>query len=184
MDTGMREYIRKVKDGDIQAFNRVVVFFQQRLRMFVAGILLDKARVDDVAQEIFITAYNKIDLFDNRKPFYPWLCGIARNVIYNENRKFMNRSKAEGALVEFQLAENETEAGIKFISDLSVFLEECLNALPGNIRRIVDAFYDRNLTSAEIAGEVRRKASDIRIILMRTRIKLKECVQARVEANR
>ena len=64
----IREAITKVIEGDINAFNVVVKAYQARIRMYAAGLLWDKPQVDDAAQEIFITAYKKIDLYDPEQP--------------------------------------------------------------------------------------------------------------------
>lgn len=56
-------------------------------------ILGDKAEADDVAQEVFIQAYMKLDQFDAERPLRPWLLGIVTNLSRNRWRT-INRYKA------------------------------------------------------------------------------------------
>ena len=41
---------------------------------------VEPAAVDDVIQEVFLTAYRRFDTYDPERPFPPWLFGIALNV--------------------------------------------------------------------------------------------------------
>ena len=83
------------------------------LRGFVRSLGVDPLWVDDVAQEAFIVAYNRLDEFDQSRDFGAWLRGIARNLVINERRKDARRKRI--------LSDNLTEV---LIASSSVSEEE------------------------------------------------------------
>ena len=88
----VRHLIAAVRNGDREAFRPLLVEYQARLRLLLRAILYDHTQVDDVAQETFVTAYLRLDTYDDtRAEFYVWLKGIARHLAANANRKSRTR---------------------------------------------------------------------------------------------
>ncbi|MFC1479545.1 RNA polymerase sigma factor [Planctomycetota bacterium] len=175
--SNIKEAITKVIEGDINAFNVIVKAYQTRIRMYAAGLLWDKLQVDDTAQEIFITAYKKIDLYDPEQPFYPWLKGIAYNIIRNANRKFERHQKTIDRFLEFRECTKETvREAHSYIEGLLSYLRECLSDIPETLAAILTEYYMQSRTAEEIAHVQEKPASSIRVMLMRGRERLKECV--------
>src|SRR5262249_46754306 len=71
--------IREVIAGNIDAFEAIVLEYGDMVRTFFASHIHDPAAIDDLAQESFITAYEKLDTFDTNGNMSHWLRGIARN---------------------------------------------------------------------------------------------------------
>ena len=108
MSVDIRAIVQQVQEGDREAFTEIIREYQARLRMLMRVLLWDPSAVDDVTQEVFVTAYVRIDTYDpTQGEFYGWLKGIARNLAINENRKRKRRSEsAEDYLAEIK-AEQE-----------------------------------------------------------------------------
>ena len=173
----IKEAIAKVIEGDINSFNVVVKAYQTRIRMYAAGLLWDKPQVDDTAQEIFITAYKKIDLYDPEQPFYPWLKGIAYNIIRNANRKFQRTQKIRDRFLEFRECTKDTvREAHSYIEGLLAYLKECLSDIPDALAMLLTEHYINSRTASEIAEIQAKSASSIRVMLMRGRERLKECI--------
>ncbi len=47
----------------------------------------DSERAADLTQEVFVTAYDRIDTYDGEGSFYAWLYGIARNLCIRSNAR-------------------------------------------------------------------------------------------------
>jgi RNA polymerase sigma-70 factor (ECF subfamily) len=47
----------------------------------------DKAAAEDIVQDTFVVALEKLSGFDGRSSLHTWLCGIAKNKIRNHRRK-------------------------------------------------------------------------------------------------
>ncbi|MGZ5252643.1 MAG: sigma-70 family RNA polymerase sigma factor, partial [Caldimonas sp.] len=71
--------IERVKQGDVKAFEMLVVKYQRRIERLVGRMVRDVDLVPDIAQETFIRAYRAIPQFRGDSAFYTWLYRIAVN---------------------------------------------------------------------------------------------------------
>ena len=71
--------IEAAKKGNKNAFNILVLKYQQRILKLIARYIKDPNESLDVAQEIFIKAYRGLDNFKKKSSFYTWLYRIAIN---------------------------------------------------------------------------------------------------------
>lgn len=74
--------VEKVRAGDQQAFNLLVIRYQNK----VAGVVskyVPYADIADVTQEVFIKAYRSLHSFRGESSFYTWLFRVASNISKN-----------------------------------------------------------------------------------------------------
>ncbi|SBT11807.1 RNA polymerase sigma factor RpoE [Vibrio celticus] len=75
--------IERVQSGDKQAFNLLVVKYQNKVCNLISRYVNNSGDVPDVAQEAFIKAYRAIPNFRGESAFYTWLYRIAVNTAKN-----------------------------------------------------------------------------------------------------
>lgn len=71
--------VERVKQGDVKAFEMLVVKYQRRIERLIGRMVRDSDLVFDIAQETFIRAYRAIPNFRGESAFYTWLYRIAVN---------------------------------------------------------------------------------------------------------
>ena len=71
--------VERVKRGDVQAFEMLVVKYQRRIERLIGRMVRDVDLVQDIAQETFIRAYRALPQFRGDSAFYTWLYRIAVN---------------------------------------------------------------------------------------------------------
>jgi RNA polymerase sigma-70 factor (ECF subfamily) len=82
------EIINRVKRGETNAFETLIHRHEKRVFVFTGNLLKTPHRVEDLVQEIFLTAFKKIHSFDPELGnFSTWLIRIARNKCQNEIKK-------------------------------------------------------------------------------------------------
>ena len=85
------EIIARVKAGLTNEFEHLVRWYQGPLFRIVAN-LADRAAVEDIVQDVLLTAFSQIHRFDPRRgSFRTWLYRIARNRALNARRKKRER---------------------------------------------------------------------------------------------
>jgi RNA polymerase sigma-70 factor (ECF subfamily) len=95
----------RARQGDRDAFGRLVRRHQRRVYGAVLHILGNHADADDATQEAFVRAYRGLGVFDGRADFFTWLYRIAVNTALNALRSgkrgaaLQQRSGAEAAHV-------------------------------------------------------------------------------------
>tara|TARA_R110002096_G_scaffold249804_2_gene442196 strand:+ start:618 stop:1160 length:543 start_codon:yes stop_codon:yes gene_type:complete len=156
------------------------------LRGFVRALGVDPLWVDDVAQEAFIVAYNRLDEFDRERDFGPWLRGIARNLVINERRKNARRKRIisdnlTDVLVSTSSVaeEEEQELGDSGLAKLKA-LKECLATLPEKSLQMMKSRYEDDLSAQDIAEQFGMKPPAVRKALERVRTSLRNCMEERI----
>ncbi len=84
------ELIERVKLGDKSSFSSLVIRHQRGLLRLGLRFVKDLDQAEDIVQEAFIKAYEKLSTFEGRSSFKSWLYQIALNTARNrlrENRR-------------------------------------------------------------------------------------------------
>jgi RNA polymerase sigma-70 factor (ECF subfamily) len=86
------ELVSEVKGGNRKSFSELVSRHQRALLRVSLRFTKEQASAEDIVQESFIKAYQKIHLFEGRSSFKSWLFQIALNTARNRYRERSNRS--------------------------------------------------------------------------------------------
>lgn len=71
--------VRRTLDGDLNAFESLVIKYERRILQFVNNVLHDRAESEDVTQEAFLQAFRCLDSYRFEAAFSTWLHRIALN---------------------------------------------------------------------------------------------------------
>lgn len=82
-----KELLAKAKNGDQEAFGKLVELYQRRVYTVIYRFVRNHTEADDLAQEAFIRAFKAMGRFDLRYPFSPWMYRIAINLTLNYIKK-------------------------------------------------------------------------------------------------
>lgn len=166
-------------------FAQIVLAHQAQLRMFVRMLGVAPHSVDDLAQDVFVIAYQRWDTLDNAENAAKWLRGIARNLVRNELRKQSRRRRIlNTALTESLLQVEEPQADAWQEDGWLDALRACLAKLPPQSRELVAARYERDAASGELAEELGTTADAVRQTLLRIRRQLKTCIEGQLGETR
>ncbi|HYE05907.1 MAG TPA: sigma-70 family RNA polymerase sigma factor [Planctomycetota bacterium] len=172
-------WTRRARAGDRPAFDELVRRHQGRLRAWLAVRVADAAAVDDLAQDAFVIAYGRLDVFDPTCPFYPWLRGIALNVLRNHRRKAAAQPIAEDRLHRLldEADERRPDDDEEADPDALARLRACIERLPDGAGELVRAHYFRGLALGELADARGRTAGAMAMLLLRARRWLRTCLE-------
>jgi len=83
-----RDVVRRIRDGDSDAYRLLVERYQARLHRLVGRLLgPDHGDVDDVVQEVFVKAFFSLRKFREDATFGTWITRIAINRARDELKK-------------------------------------------------------------------------------------------------
>lgn len=88
------ELVRKVQAGDSRAFELLARRYYRPVFSLVAAHMPASNEVEDVVQDTFLRALDRIQSFDARRPFPQWLYQVARNLAKNHKRRMWWRKTA------------------------------------------------------------------------------------------
>lgn len=81
------QLIRAASEGDLDAFDVLVRSYQEPVWRFLRGLVRDPALAEDLTQETFLRAFNRLPTFAFRSRFSTWLFTVARNLAVDAVRK-------------------------------------------------------------------------------------------------
>jgi len=183
---GPHETNRSVTRSSTQLFEALAREHVPALDLFLRAWLGDSAEVDDVVQESLLVAWRRLDDYDPRRSFGPWLRGIARNVVASRHRSRARRGERllddaaldalEARVVQLELLGRETS------HERLDALVACIDALPARMRAAVDLRYRDGHAPSVLAAHLGVRAAHARKILERARARLAECLDGRARA--
>ncbi len=71
--------VKKSKEGDFEAFEELVKLHEKYVYNIAWNMLRNQEDAEEVLQETFIKAYNKLNQFEGKSKFSTWLYRIATN---------------------------------------------------------------------------------------------------------
>ncbi len=92
LEDSERDVVRRVRDGDADAYRLLVERYQARIHRLVGRLLgPDHGDVDDVVQEVFVKAFFSLGKFREDAMFGTWITRIAINRARDELKKQSGR---------------------------------------------------------------------------------------------
>jgi len=79
--------VDRCQDGDLEAFNKLVLKYQDRVFDTVYRMVADYEDARDLAQDCFLKAFLAIGEFRGQSSFYTWLFRIAVNCALSQRRR-------------------------------------------------------------------------------------------------
>jgi RNA polymerase sigma-70 factor (ECF subfamily) len=105
MDATDKELIAAVLDGDASSFEPLVERYQPRVFATARRYARREDEVEDIVQEIFIKAYQKLSTYRAEAPFEHWLMRMAVRTCYDFLRK--HQRNREHNVTEISAEEND-----------------------------------------------------------------------------
>lgn len=154
--------VEAVRGGDTEAFGRLYATFGR----LVHGILLARVpfgEVDDLVQDVFLTALKKIDSLRDAAAFGPWVAMIARNRAMDYHRRSRDTTEL-----------TESSAQTRAVQTESVEVLNLIRQLPEAYREPMILRFVEGMTGPEIAERTGLAPASVRVNIHRGMKMLRE----------
>jgi RNA polymerase sigma-70 factor (ECF subfamily) len=161
--------------GDRQAFERLYRKHVNRVFSLCARMVADRTRAEELTQDVFVRAWEKVRLFRGESSFATWLHRLAVNVVLNE-RKTEGRRRT-------RFEEEDEETGMDAFAGVvgmtlppgdMLDLEEAITRLPPGARRVFTLHDVEGYKHEEIAEMLGVTTGATKAQLHRARMLLRE----------
>jgi len=173
--------VNQAKDGNRSAFAQLVDQFQADVFRMVYYRIRSRADAEDIAQDVFLKAYQKISSVKDVTRFRGWLFSITLNRIrdFQRKKRFRSLFKVEDDNIEY---EPPDKTGIDQPEALDHVLRKdfwrqirlILNKLSKMEREVFLLRFFDHLNINEIAGVLKKNESTIKTHLYRALAKFKK----------
>lgn len=178
--------IQDAQQGDLDAFNRLILAYQDRVYNQAFRVLGEYQSADDATQEAFISAYKNIRSFRGGS-FRAWLLRIVTNACYDELRRKKRRPTTPLEPVDDEGDEIESPHWIADPGELpednvaryelANAIQACLDQLSADFRVVVVLVDVQGLDYLEASEIIGKPLGTIKSRLARARNRMKDCLQ-------
>ncbi len=168
------ELVRRAQKGDKPAFEEIYRKNVGRVYALCLRICADGGRAEELTQDVFVLAWQKLPTFRGESAFFSWLHRLAVNVVLMEQRAKKRRAAKEVATDEL---ENLEQPGLTFAPGSRLVLEKAIAQLPPQARTIFVLHDVEGYRHNEIAGMLKLAVGTCKAQLFRARKLLKEVLR-------
>jgi RNA polymerase sigma-70 factor (ECF subfamily) len=178
-----RTAISRIKQGDLNGLEILVNRYQVRAVQAAYLILYDRALAEDAVQTAFVKVAERIDQFDERRPFGPWFFRI----VVNDSLKAAKRRKQSISLEEqldgpvAKLAAQLVDptlppAQIVEEQETRQLILKAIQSLGPEQRAVIVMRYYLDMNEAELSAKMDRPLSTIKWWLREARKRLRSLI--------
>jgi len=183
MPDAIKSLIKKAKKGDKGSFGKLVKMHQRSILYLTYDLVGNYEDAKDLAQEVFIRAFEKLNQFEERSLFSTWLNRITVNLatdFHRKNKKKLNQTIEDNfdeihhnEILEGFNQQDSPEKAIEFNENRNL-LEQAINRLSANQRAAITLKYFHQNSTKEIAEIMGCAENTVRIHLFRAMGNLKK----------
>ncbi len=178
-------WVEQVRAGDRARFDHLVEKYQRSIYNLCYRMLGDHVLAEDAAQETFIRAYRKLDLYDAERKFSTWLFSIASNYCLDQlkRRRWIVLSWDDVMPFAEVPIPNRMQPEPSFLAaETTSEMQHLLQRLPDDYRIPIILKYWHNMSYEDIATTLDMTVSAVKSKLFRARKKLSTLVLAQRQA--
>jgi RNA polymerase sigma-70 factor, ECF subfamily len=182
MDREIADAVQAVLSGNGQAYAVVVQRLQQSMRTLCLAMLRDPQAADELAQDVFVHAYQRLHLWDARRPMKPWLVKIAYRLAQQRWRtQKMEAARQKEAAERLQQASKDLSDsspwGRLFAEEQSKILWQAVMDLPLAQRTAVVLYYREGFAVEQVAKTMEIASGTVKTHLFRARAQIQANLQ-------
>jgi RNA polymerase sigma-70 factor (ECF subfamily) len=168
------EWMRRIKDGDMEAFRLLVEAHQARVIGTISKMLGSDTEAEDLAQQVFIRVWKSAQRYKPKAKFTTWLFRITRNLVFNEMRRRKHFAEPTDDVLEpAERTSHEPDQAL-LEEELQSAIQEAINNLPESQRMAIILRRYEEMPYEEIAKVMRTTVPAVKSILFRARAELRE----------
>lgn len=167
-------YIDKVLQGDTNAFAYLINKYKDMVYTIAIKIVKSHEDAEEVAQDSFLKAYEKLDSFKGNSKFSTWLYTIVyRNSITKIRKKKVTTSDIDDYVMD-NYSEGSEFPQLEAIKngEQQKYVKQAIDRLPEKDALLITLFYMNESSIEEIEQITNLTQSNIKVKLFRARKKL------------
>lgn len=178
------EWVSAAKAGDQQAITELYTCAWQEVSIVIQTMIrTDNDAVQDLVQDTFLKAFNRMDQLDDPTKYHAWIKQIARNTALD----YLKKSKA---ILFSELYDDDSipieieDEDLSHLPDVALdkqesarLLREILDSLPQMQRTVLSLHYIQDIPVKEVAAILGRSENTIKVQLHKGRKNLEQKIR-------
>lgn len=168
--------VSATQEGDDEAFARLVARYKRRVFDLAARFARNGDELEDICQDVFIKAYEKLGTFRSEAPFEHWLSKIAVHTCYDALRH-RKHDKHHQPLDDFFDIKDHAEAARSEARQARNLLATAMKALTPDEQLVITLMELEEMTVKETAELTGWSEANVKVRAHRARQALKKIVE-------
>ena len=175
------DLMKSCREGDMGAFELIVLRYKDVIFNFIYHFLADYHRAQDISQETFLRVLANVDRYKSRNSFKTWLYRIAANLCKNELRDRNRRrmlSLDDSNLDLGNLSRSRyTPPDVAYErEEMRILVKDAVSSLPADQRMAIIMREYQNLSYEEIASALNCSIGAVKSKIYRARQNIKKAL--------
>jgi RNA polymerase sigma factor (sigma-70 family) len=167
------ELVDRARGGDLQAFEDLTRMHVRTVLRYAASMVVDRAGVEDVAQEVMLVAWRRRADLDPARSLLPWLLVTTRNVALAANRRHVRHEASDLDAVDHLRQWERGHEAREAAGELAA-LRDALDGLPEADRDLVRLCFVEGLSYDEASRALGLTPPAARKRVQRLRARLRD----------
>lgn len=175
------ELINQCREGNPKAQYQLYNLYSKQMLNISHRIVNDRMEAEDVLQESFINAFDRLESYRGEASFGSWL----KRIVINRSLNVVRKKKHYFEDINEELMQVESEEEMKEEVEYSVKdIHRAMKQLPDGYRVIFSLYMFEDMSHSEIADQLDISVNTSKSQLSRARKKMKELMQQNKEDER
>jgi RNA polymerase sigma-70 factor (ECF subfamily) len=161
--------------GESRAFEELVRKYQQPIYNLALRMVREPEDAEDIAQTVFVKAYEKLDSYDPSHQFFSWIYRIGINESINFSKKKKRLEEYESGVSGFREETPEDEVNV---DDLSERIGDAIMMLKVDYRMVIVLKHFHDYSYQEMSEVLGIPVKTVKSRLFSARQQLKEILQS------
>ncbi len=147
----LQALVAKFKEKDAHAFEAIYKMFYKNILGIVFNIVRDREVAEEVAQDVFIKAWNNSGSYSEKKGrFFTWILNIARNAAIDKTRskEFNKKSKNLDAQIFVDILEDHVNLDSR---TNTIGIKGFVSKLADTCKKLIELLYFKGYTQKEVS---------------------------------
>jgi RNA polymerase sigma-70 factor, ECF subfamily len=176
-------------EGDTACFESLIAKYQPRVFATARRYARRENEIEDIVQEVFIKAYQKLATFRGEAPFEHWLMRLTVRTCYD----FLRAHQRNREVIFSDISDQETDWLEKFAahpeqaderaSEARELIERILVQLPPEARLVITLLEIEERSVKEIAALTGWSVPLVKVRAFRARARMKKCLEKLLRQN-
>lgn len=160
------EVIKAVLDGDKNQYRSLVDRYKNGLTTYLYNYTHNSSLAEEIAQDSFVTAYQKLAQYDTQYSFSTWLYAIASNTAKKHYRTYHHDLPLESSAIS---VDPTTPEEISDQNERANITRRAIQKLKPEYQEVLNLFYWEDKTYNDIAYIMNQPVNTIRTWISRSK---------------
>ena len=171
------EVAQQVQNGQKEQYAEIVERYEGKLFGYIRKLINQPAEeVEDLLQEVFISAYVNIKGFDTHKQFSSWIYRIAHNkaIDYFKKRRFKKVTALDEDNEEWIVTKEKLQEELEIETEERKRIKQAIRALDWHYKEVITLYFFEEKSYEEISDILHVPTTNVGVLLHRAKSKLKK----------